>query len=38
MFLIWDEKLAEYGEKVSKYRQDMIEKIKKLIIKNKIKN
>jgi DNA replication and repair protein RecF len=28
MFLIWDEKLAEYGEKVSKYRQEFIEKIK----------
>lgn len=28
MFNIWDEKLAEYGEKVCKYRQEFIEKIK----------
>ena len=32
LFNIWDVQLAEYGEKVSKYRQEFIEKIK-----NKIK-
>lgn len=31
MFLIWDEKLAEYGEKVSRYRQEFIIKIKEKI-------
>ena len=40
MFDIWDEKLADYGEKVFKYREEFIEKIKSKIntIHNEITN